>query len=132
MEPWEKKYQEFLNKAGRGVEPSPRSALGAPAPTVTRTVAPGTRFWRKLETGGFGHSIPLVREGGVVTPEMAAREFVERGETRAFPIDPEMQVVNLAYVAPDHPKVRQFICLEAPFVGKIYLESSPPRVILKG
>lgn len=156
MEAWEKKYWAQINKnkgpiTGRSETispPAPRISLGpgeairdldlslvrpggAPSPPPVK-VTEGQRFYRILQTGGFGQgSVPLVRAEGFVTPDMAQREYVSRGQCLGYPVEAGT-LIDMAHISPESPRVRRFLALETPFVGKILVEDVPQRSILKG
>lgn len=110
VDPLTAMYGNMDGMASRGMGPQ----------SQTVQLREGAVYYKKVETGEFGTTMPMVRSCGPITG-IVGRDFELKQACHCYVID-NLQVVDLSQINPK--KMMKLVEVRAPFIGSVLVDES--------
>ena len=85
----------------------------------TCKIISGYAAFQKIESQGFGSTIPLVRALGQIPPQMTGVDFVVREVVKAYIVQPNETTINLAAIQANPQVLVELVVLQPPPMSNI-------------
>jgi len=92
----------------------------------------GYPAFQKIESQGFGSTVPLVRAMGQIPPQMTGVDFVIREVVRAYVVHPNETTINLAAVQANPQLLTELVVLQPPPMSGIGMLLVPKEAVANG